>query len=189
MIVSLENIDEVIEQHYDYALKTLLEQGQLPFVFTLVDKQGRTLPILGAMPDNDLKAMVYDFVRLNAIAHNAVAIIEVIESWIVFGEIEPGLTPSQSNNRREVVLVIVALQDPGGGELLGKNEMREIIRDEDGEVISLEHLGPEGQAAISDLKGPIADLLPKREASLRERRDARAAIDKLRKQMKRQTMH
>lgn len=189
MLVNFENLDEVIEQQYAYALETLIEKGQLPFVFILVDKHGRPLPIIGEMPDNEKKPLIYDFIRLNALAHNAVSIIAVVESWMVLGRLEPGTTPSQSDRRREVVLVVVALQDPNGGELIGKNEMREIIRDENGAVISLENVGPEGESSIADLQGPIVDLIPAREASPKERRDARAAINNLRKKMKRQLMH
>jgi hypothetical protein len=149
------------------------------FVF---DRSRRMTMVVADNPTPDRKHVSLELARLTAIASDADLVCHRTEAWMVVGETPPGIAPSESDRRREVVLVMCVARDEGGATTC-RHTIREIVRGADGAATGTRPL--EISEGDGDLGGPLMDLLPPDPPAPAERRAARAIIERAAKRMAR----
>jgi hypothetical protein len=123
-----------------------------------------------------------DGARLTTIATDAELVSHRTEAWIVLGETTLGVAPSQSDRRREVVVVLGAARGEDG-TILSRFAAREIIRGEDGVATGTRPLDvPDNAGALC---GPLSELSQPDPPTPAERRAARATVERATKRMAR----
>ena len=174
-------------QEVAHAERTLLADGTVHPLFTIVDAGGRTRPVVADFTTEDAKRVSLAIVRHMCVADAAVAVFHRAEAWLVLGDLLPGLSPSQSDRRMEVLQVFGV--DRVDGALLQKVSLREIERDLTGAVSGLRPLPlPELDDPWSSdmgLGGRMAELLSEEPPSFVERRRARDVLDRVAKRLAR----
>ena len=151
-----KQFDSRWRQELAYAEKALFEDGIVHPLYAVVGGDGVTIPVAANFEDGQAKDRSLSVVRLLAVASNAIAVIHRAEAWIVAGDLADGISPSQSDRRREVL--VVTAQARLKGKTVQRFSLREIERGDDGRPVALRGL----QLPLSDgnLEGPMADLLP-----------------------------
>ncbi len=175
------------EQDMAHAERTLREEGAVHPLFAVVDAQGRTRPVAADFSSEGAKDVSFAIVRLMCAADAAVAVFHRTEAWLVLGDVAPGLSPSQSERRVEVLLVsCVARVD----EVIQQTvSLREIARDLVGALAGLRDLAVPGLGGTGlhgmGLEGRMMDLLPAEPPTFAERRRARDLVDRVAKRLAR----
>jgi hypothetical protein len=94
------------------------------------------------------------------------------ESWLVLGQLEQGVTPSQSDRRIEVVSVVMSAR--AGRRIVHRSSLREIVRDAEGKPKALVEVQTLGGKL--DMKGPMFELLPPQRPDAGQRALAAAIV-------------
>ena len=110
----------------------------------------------------------------------------MVESWIVT---EPGsldVRPSESDKRKEALVVTMVARIPDDESIVELSIVRLMERDADGKLSGLTPLPVSQTENADDVKitGVFFDLLPKERPSAEERRKARALMERLQKRIK-----
>jgi len=162
-------------QELAYAKKVLFEDGIVHPLYAVVREDGVTMPVAANFEDGQAKDRSLMVVRLLAVASNAIAVIHRAEAWIVAGDLAEGISPSQSDRRREVLVVTAQVRLKG--KTVQRFSLREIERGDEGRPVALRGL----QLPKSDgnLEGPMADLLPTTAPTAEQRALAAALLERM----------
>jgi hypothetical protein len=164
------------------AQAALMAQGSIKSAFTIIAANGARHPVSGSWGDDSDKDAVLRLVGLVAVAEAAVAILWCAEAWMVLGNPNLDLAPSESERRQEVLLSAIAFRSPDTGEKLHYVSIRHIARDIGGAVSGVSDVDlPPGVEA----EGHLAGLLPAEPPTLAERRHAREQIQRATKRIDR----
>ena len=101
-------------QELAYAEKALFEDGIVHPLYAVVRGDGVTMPVAANFEDGQAKDRSLTVVRLLAVASNAIAVIHRAEAWVVAGDLVDGISPSQSDRRREVLALQLRSMHPVG---------------------------------------------------------------------------
>jgi len=151
-----------IDLDFQFAEKALKADGRLMPTFAIHTKTG--IVIVGAAFESTRqKRQIHDLVRLMALAQEAEGVSALGEVWLAHEDAAPGETdeqllararpPTQREDRREAVSVMLNYRDPATGDVKAVSTLREIERDETG----VTGLGAPMQN--TDPTGPTAQLL------------------------------
>jgi hypothetical protein len=158
----------------------LMAQGSIKSMFTVVAANGARYPVSGSWGDDGDKDALLRLVGLVAVAEAAVAILWVAEAWLVFGNPNLDIAPSESERRQEVLLSAIAFRSPATGEKLHYVSIRHIDRDISGAVTGVSDVDlPPGVEA----EGHLTELLPAEPPTLAERRHAREQVQRATKRL------
>ena len=142
-------------------------------MYLVVDRIGHGQLVEADNSTPERKTASMELVRLLAVAADAELVLSRAEAWIVLGDYTPGLAPSRSDRRREVVAVLGAAQI--NDTIVSRMSLREIVRGDDGEAIGTTPIAiPEDDG---ELEGPMSELLPKTPTPA-ERRATRLQIER-----------
>ena len=175
------------ERDVAHAEMTLMEEGTVQPLFAIVDAQGRTRTVAADFSTEDAKGITLTIVRFMCAAEAAVAVFHQVEAWMVLDDIALETSPSQSERRIEVLLVIgIARVD---GTIMQKVSIRKIERDLIGAVSGLRDRPindwDDEELQRVPLEGRLVDLLPAEAPTFAERRKARDIINRIAKRMAR----
>jgi GTPase len=95
-----------------------------------VRRRGQLVGADNSTPERKTASM--ELVRLLAVAADAELVLSRAEAWVVLGDYTPGLAPSHSDRRREVVAILACgrINDT----IVSRMSLREIVRGDDGEA-------------------------------------------------------
>ena len=179
-------IVEDLNHHFSAAVaeadQALVEGGRVDPLYLIVGRDLRAQFIGADHTSPERKHVSMELARLAAIAADAEIVIHRTEAWIVLGDATPGVPPSMSDRRREVVLVLGAARDADGAILM-RLSAREILRAADGAATGTGPLDVPDDGG--ELLGPLGNLLPPDPPTPSERRAARATIERATKRMAR----
>ena len=170
-------IQELFEKCCSDAADDLLRDGELQFHVIFLTRDDELVSCGATMPDayHERDTLV-SILRLMAVAHDAVAAAITAEVWFD-PDCRDGRRPSESPTRREAIAVFVVYRDEGGISLVQSG--REIVRDSSGKIIELRApKAPPTPGRCDESMGRLARILPPDRPSRRERRLAKAMIDK-----------
>ena len=123
------------------------------------------------LADDAAKDRFAEVTRLFAIAQNARALVMVVEAWAKLpdanGHLDTETPPSQSPDRKEVVVLI--LEDHSRNA----TRMLPIVRDAGGAFTSF---GDPGPMHFGESQGRFSGLMPRNKPSVREAANAKAAL-------------
>lgn len=152
-----------------FAEKVLLDRGEVSAMFIVHTKNG-VHALVTPWKDDDEKAQCRRIVQLYCVAHDAVALTFITEAWVrsmakAHGETDAefddrvsAVRPSQAEDRREVVMVVIAYRD-AAGERKVLFESREIQRRANGKPCGLVSFR-EIEMNDGNLEGRMVDVLP-----------------------------
>lgn len=150
-----------LDNDLTFATERLTETGSCPTMFVIHRKDGSLLIVGTPFTSPEQKHDVRNFLRLACIAYDAVAVTFISEAWVrmlnqrsgegdaAFRTRADAIAPSQAEDRREVVSVMLTYRDEGECcQTVGA--MREIVRDAAGK--------PSGVVALAGCDdGPAID--------------------------------
>lgn len=172
-------------KHFDLASadadQALVEYGRLDPMYLVVDHKGMGQLVGADNSTPERKEASWELVKLLAVAADAELVLSRAEAWIVLGDPVPGVAPSQSDRRREVITVFASARIDG--RIVSRMSLREISRGPDGKPTGTVPVElPDGDDG-NGLEGPMAQLLPPRPPTAAERRAARATIERATKRL------
>ena len=170
-----KQFDSRWRQELVYAEKALFEDGIVHPLYAVVGGDGVTIPVAAEFEDGQAKDRSLSVVRLLAVASNAIAVIHRAEAWIVAGDLADGISPSQSDRRRKVLLVTA--QARLKGKTVRRFSLREIERGDEGRPVALR--GLQLPSSDGNLEGPMADLLPPLAPTAEQRALAAALLERM----------
>src|SRR3954447_3777857 len=94
--------------------QALIMHGRVDPLYFIVDRNRRAQVVVADNTSPERKHVSMTLAQLTAIASDAELVSHQTEAWIVLGEATPGIAPSQSDRRREVVLVLSVARGEGG---------------------------------------------------------------------------
>lgn len=144
MILNFEN---VFAQHCKWAEDTLKATGSFQRMLVFV---GSDLTIPVVIPGNDLydNAPTLAMLRTAAVATQCKIIVCMAETWFLDGPNVSGIRPSQSEQRKEAIVVTAHSAEQE------RMSLREIIRDKMGAIVGF----AEDCSSGVQLSGPQAEL-------------------------------
>lgn len=167
-----EALDQLMAQAEHYAKSSLRYGGRVPPTALLLGPGGRAMYIPSNLDNEQAKDQFASTVRILAIAHEATAVVVVLEAWsarAVPGEaLDPNIPASQAANREEVVALI------GEAAGLQKTKFFPIERNTSGAFVRF------GQGQMPDCthaEGRFAQLLLSRPPSPAEKALAQAILE------------
>ena len=105
-----QTLDDLMAHAQHYAEFALRYGGQVPPTAMLVAPGGLVKCVTGNLPTEPAKDHFASTVRTLAVAHDAKAVVMVLESWALSappgGTLNPDVRPSQAPDRQEVVALI-----------------------------------------------------------------------------------
>jgi hypothetical protein len=184
-------IDRWREQlRYDaaFAQEALIKQGHIVPMFVVHTRDdGPNVVIAVPWKDDSDKTVALMTVKALCVAHDAVAISQIVEAWMraaMPGEREAdyqNLPPSKAENRREIVMCTVCWRDDATGARRGIHDMREIVRRANGRPSGLAPLDRAVAGAVEPSEGSLEDrmveLLPETRPTPQERAKAREVVE------------
>jgi hypothetical protein len=167
-----------------FAERMLLKQGDVGRMFVMHAKDAQHV-MAAPWKGNDEKARILTMVRAYCIAYDAEALSFISEAWIRHLDRAPGETeaefrarsnairPSEAEDRREVVMVVIMYRDAAGERQI-VSDTREITRRDNGKPDGLTpYRMNEGMDMLS---GGIIETFPRWPASPEQRDLARIAL-------------
>ena len=162
------------DQAKNYALHMMRTTGSVPPTVIADTAEGLVFCMPSGMPDEAAKDQFADVARLLAVAHDARAIVMVVEAWVRLaapgGKLDTETPPSQAPDRQEMVALILEDHFRSGTCLLP------IMRDVFGGFLEFgENPVPEFTSAA----GRFTGLMPKQVPSSSDAVTAQAALLRL----------
>jgi len=158
-------------QAKDYALHMMRTTGSIPPTVIADTNEGYIFRMPTPLTDDAAKDRFAEVARLFAIAHEANALVMVVEAWAKLpdanGHLDTETPPSESPDRKEVVALM--LEDHSRCA----TSMLPILRDEVGAFTAFGNTGP---MHFGESVGRFAGLMPRNRPSAREAPQARAAL-------------
>nr|WP_294577141.1 transposase [uncultured Rhodopila sp.] len=118
------------DRHFDLAVadaeQALVDSGSLAPMYLVVDRIGHGQLVEADNSTPERKTASMELVRLLAVAADAELVLSRAEAWIVLGDHTPGLAPSRSDRRREVVAVLASARI--NDTIVSRTSLREIVR-------------------------------------------------------------
>jgi hypothetical protein len=172
------------DRHFSEAVAdadlALTVSGHVDPLYLIVDRAGRGQLVAANNSSAENKTATMELVRLLAIAADAELVLNRGEAWLTLGDPVPGVPPSKSDRRREVVSVIASARV--GTTILSRMSAREIVRGPDGKATGTVHLYVP-DTDDEEFEGHMSELLPRETPTAAERRAARAIIERAQKRM------
>ena len=171
-------VQKLFDKCCETATNDLLRDGELQFQVIFLTRDDKLIPCVAEMPDayHERDALV-SLLRLMAVAYDAVAAGIIAEVWFD-PDCQDDRRPSESPSRREAIAVFVVYRDDGGMSLVQFG--REILRDSTGKIVELRAPeAPPTPQCCDESMGRLVRIMPRERPSRRERRLAKAMIDKL----------
>ena len=169
-----ERLEALARQAKDYALHMMRTTGSVPATVIADTAGGYVFCMPSALADDAAKDHFAEIARLFAVAHDARALVMVVEAWAKLpdanGHLDTETPPSQSPDRKEVVVLI--LED----HTRNATSMLPIIRDEGG---AFTEFGDPGPLVFGKSAGRFSGLMSRNKPSAREAAGAQAALLKL----------
>jgi hypothetical protein len=171
-------VQKLFDKCCETATKDLLRDGELQFQVIFLTRENKLISCVADMPDayQERDALV-SLLRLRAVAYDAVAAGIIAEVWFD-PDCQDDRRPSESPSRREAIAVFVVYRDDGGMSFVQFG--REILRDSTGKIVELRAPeAPPTPQCCDESMGRLVRIMPRERPSRRERRLAKAMIDKL----------
>lgn len=164
-------LEALASQAEGYALHMMRTTGSVPPTVIADTREGYVFCMPGGMPDEAAKDQFAEAARLLAVAHQALAIALVVESWVRLarpgGQLDTGTPPSQAPDRRE--MVVLMLED----NARCANSFLPITRDAAGKFVEF----GEGKALnFTSTAGRFSGLMPRSPQSAGEVAAAHARL-------------
>ena len=170
-----KRLEALARQATDYALHMMRTTGSMPATVIADTAEGYVFCMPSALADEAAKDHFAEVARLFAVAHDARALVMIVEAWAKLpdanGHLDTETPPSQSPDRKEVVVLI--LED----HFRTATSMLPIQRDEDGVFTGF---GDSGPLTFGKSEGRFSGLMPRNKPSVREAAQAKAAHTTLR---------
>lgn len=169
-----ERIEVLGRQAKGYALHMMRTTGSVLATVIADTDEGYVFCMPSALADEAAKDHFAEVARLFAVAHDARALVMVVEAWAKLpdakGHLDTETPPSQSPDRKEVVVLI--LEDHSRNA----TSMLPILRDQGGAFTGF---GDPGPLVFGKSAGRFSALMPRNKPSVREAAAAKGALLKL----------
>lgn len=169
-----ERIEVLGRQAKGYALHMMRTTGSVLATVIADTDEGYVFCMPSALADEAAKDHFAEVARLFAVAHDARALAMVVEAWAKLpdakGHLDTETPPSQSPDRKEVVVLI--LEDHSRNA----TSMLPILRDQGGAFTGF---GDPGPLVFGKSVGRFSALMPRNKPSVREAAAAKGALLKL----------
>ena len=164
-------LQALADQAKDYALHMMRTTGSVPPTVIADTEEGFVFCMPAGTPDEAAKDRFADAARMLAVAHNARALVMVVEAWVRLakpgGQFDTETSPSQASDRQE--MVVLMLEDGTSCA----NSLLPIMRDVFGAFVDF---GESPALMFSSTAGRFSGLMPKHPQSATEVTLARAAL-------------
>ena len=148
--------------------------GSMPATVIADTDQGYVFCMPSALADEAAKNHFAEVARLFAVAHDARALVMIVEAWAKLpdanGHLDTETPPSQSPDRKEVVVLILEDQSRNATSMLP------ILRDQHGAFTGF---GDSGPLTFGKSEGRFSSLMPRKKPGAREAAAAKGALLKL----------
>ena len=166
----------LFESDLEFAEHRILDRGELAPMFSIhfeQDGQDGVAAVIGDFASYETKMQSVNLVKIVCIAYDAYAVSLMTEAWVAqidkhTDKAIANLPPSDRMDRKEIVMVTMSRRD--AGPLFSA---REIERDAAGKVT---RLLPDTAGDHTGFEGRMANLLPERRPTSRERRSAQSLL-------------
>jgi len=165
------SLDDLLARAEHYAEFSMRQMGRVPPTFLALCPSGLTFYLPEAMGDERAKDNFAHTARLICLAHDASAVVMILEAWMKLaapGEtLDPKERPSEAIDRREVVVL--------AGEARGtqKQKFLPIIRTDAGGFFGF---GESDVPQFDSLQGRFAEILPPHPATKERQAQARLQL-------------
>ncbi|MFC4236544.1 hypothetical protein ACFOY8_15165 [Thalassospira xianhensis] len=166
---------EIMKEEFSVFQSILLRDGRLPLIFRLYGRDNQVHHIQFEEVSDESKPKISELIRLACVANDIWGLTSGFEAWMA----EPGGRPSLNPDRKEA-FVHVGSWVERDGSILTYLLPYLIERNADGDIIDLQEADRPPEPT-QESKGHLAHLLPTERPTLKERRDARQAFNKLMK--------
>ena len=127
---SREDLETLIDQSRHYAKHMLQKTGCVPPTLMALTPEGLMMFVPSELEDTDAKDKFANTGRLLAVGYKASAVVMILESWATFPK-RPGLPlpegpPSQSPDRKEVVVLMGETRDTRAQQFLFIQELHRV---------------------------------------------------------------
>ena len=161
--MTLDNFIICFEHASAHAETTLLAEGMVYPLFTIVNRRGHVRPVAADFTSEATKGMSLAVVRTMCVAEAATAIFHHSEAWAVLGsDVASGVNSSESGQRIEVLLVAGTVRV--GSTVKQKLRIREIERNLLGVISGLRDIPVSALGGMGiqhlPLQGRLVELLP-----------------------------
>lgn len=158
-MMSRDEAREMFGKYCELAKENILRDGELISAFIIHAHNGQVTLISAPWKDDSERSEVIKCLRIMCIAHDAAAVCWINEAWMLTYGMDEKITvrPKDSERRQEVVVVHMACQQRDM-PLRHMMSSREIIRNDEGKVVSLgeEKYGDDANHS----SGVLLDILP-----------------------------
>ncbi len=166
-----QGLEPLASQAKHYALHMMRTTGSVPPTVIADTDEGFIFCMPTELTDDASKDRFAEVTRLFAIAQHARSLVMVVEAWARLpdanGHLDTDTPPSQSPDRKEVVVVM--LEDHSRNATV----MLPIVRDEVGAFTSF---GDPGPMQFGESVGRFSGLMPRNKPSVREAAQAKATL-------------
>lgn len=166
-----QGLEPLARQATDYALHMMRTTGSVPPTVIADTDEGYVFCMPSELADDAAKDRFAEVTRLFAIAQAASSLVMVVEAWArvpeARGHLDTETPPSQSPDRREVVVLMLE------GHSRNATVMLPILRDADGVFTAF---GDPGPMHFGESVGRFSGLMPKNKASVREAAQAKSTL-------------
>ena len=166
-----ESLDDLLDQAKRYAEFSMRYSGRVPTTLLLLGPSGPGIYVPRNLDDEQAKNDFAAVARRMAIAHDATAVVMVVEAWArrATSDVPLDLTipPSQAPDRQEVVSLV--------GEALGLQKVTflPIRRTATG---AFSGFGPDCVQNFNQMQGRFAEILPAQTPTSEEKASAQAIL-------------
>lgn len=166
-----QGLEPLARQATDYALHMMRTTGSVPPTVIADTDEGYVFCMPSELADDAAKDRFAEVTRLFAIAQAASSLVMVVEAWArvpeARGHLDTETPPSQSPDRREVVVLMLE------GHSRNATVMLPILRDADGVFTAF---GDPGPMHFGESVGRFSGLMPKNKPSVREAAQAKSTL-------------
>ncbi|MEI6604715.1 MAG: hypothetical protein WCP35_05360 [Verrucomicrobiota bacterium] len=170
----IARFETLAQQAKQYAHHMMQTTGSVPPTVIANTTNGFIFCMPSGLPDEAAKDRFADVARFLAIAHNALAIVMVVEAWVRMaapnGHLDTATPPSQSPDRQEMVVLVLEDQTRSATSLLP------ILRENAGNFLEF---GISPELNFTSSSGRFTGLMPKHIPSADEVAMAKAELLKL----------
>jgi hypothetical protein len=167
-------LESLAAQAKDYALHMMGTTGSVPPTVIADTRDGYVFCMPTALTDEAAKDRFAEVARLFAIAHDARALVMIVEAWARLpdanGHLDTETPPSEAPDRKEVLALMLEDHTRCASSLVP------IIRDEAGTFATLGDTPP---LDFGESAGRFSGLMPSKKPSANEAAQAQAALQSL----------